>query len=95
MGNLDMASSSPLYLLLIFGFDPLGFIFILVLICLTLMHADLSIICGVQREIWNDKGCFLQVAQMETEQTQNGCSVILIVTCLLCLLSPPCSSGCR
>lgn len=43
------------------------------------MHADLSIICGVQREIWDVQGCFLQVAQMETKQTQNGYSVILIL----------------
>lgn len=43
------------------------------------MQADLSIIRGVQRKIWNVEGCFLQVAQMEAKQTQNGYSVILIL----------------
>lgn len=53
------------------------------------MYTDLSIICGVQREIWDVQGCILQVAQMETEQTQNGYSVILILESLLSLLSGP------
>jgi hypothetical protein len=57
------------------------------------MHADLSIFCGVQREIWDVQGCFLQVAQMETKQTQNGYSAILILK--LTHLSAPCSLGRR
>jgi len=55
------------------------------------MCTDLSIICGVQREIWDVQGCLLQVTQMETKQTQNGCSVILILESFLSLLSAPCS----
>lgn len=70
-------SSSPLPFHLFCCF-PQAFVH-LVLICLSLMHTDLSIICGVQREIWDVQGCFLQVAQMETKQTQNGYSVILIL----------------
>lgn len=31
-------------------------------------HADLLVIRGVQGASWDGKGCFLQVAQMETEQ---------------------------
>lgn len=54
-----------------------------------MMYTDLSIICGVQREVWDVQGCLLQVAQMETKQTQNGCSVILILESLLSFLSSP------
>jgi len=59
------------------------------------MYTDLSIICGVQREIWDVQGCLLQVAQMETKQTQNGPSVVLILESLPSLLSAPCSLSCR
>lgn len=62
--------------------------FILVLTCLNLTNADISIICGVQREIWDDKGCFLQVAKMETKQIQNGHPVILSVMHTLPCVSP-------
>jgi len=55
------------------------------------MYTDLSIVCGIQREIWDVQGCILQVAQMETKQTQNGCSVILILGSLLRLLSAHCT----
>jgi hypothetical protein len=41
------------------------------------MHADLSVFRGIQGEIWDGKGCVLQIAQMETEQAQNGPSIIL------------------
>jgi hypothetical protein len=45
------------------------------------MHADLYVIRGIQGEIWDEKGSLLQVAQMETEQAQNGPSIILSLLC--------------
>lgn len=53
------------------------------------MHADLSVIGGIQGEIRDDKGSLLQVAQMETEQAQNGPSIILSLLCSLPFLWLP------
>jgi hypothetical protein len=53
------------------------------------MHADLSVIRGVQGEIWYEEGSLLQVAQMETEQAQNGPSIILSLLCSLPFLQLP------